>query len=48
VSAYDVSLGGRVNVWRDTVYVFFNVLLPLQRDGLRADVVPLGGVEAAF
>jgi hypothetical protein len=48
VSTYTVSLGGRVNVWRDTVFLFGNVLLPLNRDGFRSDVIPLAGIEAAF
>jgi hypothetical protein len=47
-SAYDLSVGGRLNLWRDTVFLFANVLLPLNRDGYRSDVVPLAGVEAAF
>jgi hypothetical protein len=48
ISTYNVSLGGRVNLWRDTVFLFGNVLLPLNRDGFRSDVIPLGGIEAAF
>ena len=47
-STYDLSLGGRVNLWRDTVFGFANVILPLNRDGFRSDVIPLVGVEAAF
>jgi hypothetical protein len=47
-SAYDLSLGGRLNLWRDTVFGFANVLVPLTRDGFRSDVIPLAGVEAAF
>jgi hypothetical protein len=46
--AWDVSLGGRANLWRDTVLAFANVLLPLERDGFRSDVIPLAGVDAAF
>ena len=46
--AYDLSLGGRVNLWRDTVFGFADVILPLNRDGFRSDVIPLVGVEAAF
>jgi hypothetical protein len=48
VSTYDVSLGGRVNLWRDTVFAFANVLLPVNDDGFRSDVIPLIGFEAAF
>jgi hypothetical protein len=47
-STYDLSLGGRVDLWRDTVFGFANVILPLNRDGFRSDVIPLVGVEAAF
>jgi len=47
-SAYDLSLGGRVNLWHDTFFGFANVILPLNRDGFRSDVIPLVGVEAAF
>jgi hypothetical protein len=47
-SFYDLSLGGRVNLWRDTVFGFANVVLPLNRDGFRSDVIPLVGLEAAF
>jgi len=47
-SAYDLSLGGRVNLWHDTVFGFANVILPLNRDGFRSDVIPLVGIEAAF
>jgi hypothetical protein len=48
VSTYDLSVGGRVNLWRDTVFGIANVLLPLNSDGFRADVIPLIGFEAAF
>jgi len=47
-SAYDLSLGGRVDLWHDTVFGFANVILPLNRDGFRSDVIPLVGIEAAF
>jgi hypothetical protein len=47
-SAYDLSLGGRVDLWRDTLFGFVDVILPLTRDGFRSDVIPLLGVEAAF
>ena len=40
--------GGRVNLWHDTVFGFANVILPLNRDGFRSDVIPLVGIEAAF
>ena len=45
---YDFAVGGRLDVWRDRVLVFASVLLPLNRAGARADVVPLAGMEATF
>ncbi len=45
---YDFSIGGRVNLWRDTIMVFANAIVPLNRDSVRADVIPTVGLEAAF
>lgn len=45
---YNVSLGGRVNLWRDTVIGFANVLVPLNDAGIQTKPVPLVGVEAVF
>jgi len=45
---YDLSIGGRVSLWRDTVIGFVNAIVPLNRDGVRSDVIPLAGIEAAF
>jgi hypothetical protein len=45
---YDFSIGGRVNLWRDTVMVFANAVVPLNEDGIRATVIPTAGVEATF
>jgi len=45
---YDFSLGGRVNLWRDTVIGFVNVLVPLNDPGVRSKAIPLVGVEATF
>lgn len=45
---YNLSLGGRVNLWRDTVIGFANVLLPLNDAGIQTKPVPLVGVEAVF
>ena len=45
---YDVSIGGRVNLWRDTLIGFVNALVPLNADGFRAEVIPLAGLEATF
>jgi hypothetical protein len=47
-SYYDLSIGGRVNLWRDTVFLMGNVIVPLNDDGVRASVIPLIGIEAAF
>jgi hypothetical protein len=46
--AYDLSLGGRLNLWRDTVFGFADVILPLNDEGFRSDVIPLVGLEAAW
>src|SRR5262245_28779887 len=48
VDYYDLSFGLRVNLWRDILIGFANALVPLGSAGLRSDVVPLVGVEAAF
>lgn len=45
---YDFSGGARIALWRDTILAFANVLIPLNRDGARADVIPLFGMEAIF
>ena len=47
-SYYDLSVGGRVNLWRDTLFLMLNVVVPVNRDGVRASVVPLVGLEATF
>jgi hypothetical protein len=47
-SYYSLSLGGRVNLWRDTVFGFANVLIPLNDQGVHTNVIPLVGVEATF
>ncbi len=48
-SYYDVSIGGRVNLWRDTVFGIANVVVPANpNEGVRASVVPLVGLEATF
>src|SRR5262249_9256047 len=45
---YDLSVGARVNLWRDTVFGFANATIPLNDVGVRTEVIPLMGVEAAF
>lgn len=45
---FDLSIGGRIRVWSDVARLFFNVLIPLNTDGVRAQVVPLAGFEMTF
>jgi hypothetical protein len=45
---YDLSLGLRANVWGARLIAFANVIVPLNRDGLRADFIPLAGIEMPF
>ena len=45
---YDFSVGARVNLWRHWLIGFANTIVPLNRDGFRADVVPFVGVEAVL
>jgi hypothetical protein len=47
-SYYSLSIGGRVNLWRDTVFGFANVLIPLADEGIHTDPIPLVGFEATF
>jgi len=47
-SYYDLSLGGRVMLWRQTLIGFVNVILPLNDDGFRSNVIPTVGLEATF
>ncbi|HKA29355.1 MAG TPA: hypothetical protein VKH82_08275 [Candidatus Binatia bacterium] len=47
-SYYALSIGGRVNLWRDTVFGFANVLVQLGDQGIQSDPIPLVGFEATF
>jgi hypothetical protein len=47
-SYYQLSIGGRVNLWRDTIFGFGNVLIPLLDEGIHTDPIPLVGIEATF
>jgi hypothetical protein len=47
-SYYALSIGGRMNLWRDTVFGFANVLIPLGDQGIQSDPIPLVGFEATF
>ena len=44
---YDLSVGAKVNPWRDLV-LFANVQVPLNNEGLRADFIPSVGAEISF
>jgi len=44
----DLSSGMRVNVWRDVLIAFAGVVVSVNDDGLRADLVPLVGMEGSF
>ena len=45
---YYLSIGGRVNLWNDTVFGFGNVLVPLSEQGIQTAPIPLVGLEATF
>ena len=45
---YDVSVGVRLSIWPDFLTAYANVIVPLNDDGLRADAIPLAGIEASF
>jgi hypothetical protein len=45
---YDFSTGLRVDVWRDVLIAFAGVVVPLNDSGLRADLIPLVGLEGSF
>jgi hypothetical protein len=47
-SYYNLSIGGRVNLWNDTVFGFGNVLVPLSEQGIHTAPIPLLGLEATF
>jgi hypothetical protein len=47
-SYYDFAVGGRVSLWRDSLFAFGNVIIPLNDDGFRSNVIPLVGFEYAF
>lgn len=47
-SYQDLSVGGRVNVWRDTLFLVIDVRVPINDDGFRSNVIPLFGFEATF
>lgn len=44
----NLSFGGRVVLWRDSVIAFANVLVPLLDQGLTSEPVPLLGIEVSL
>jgi hypothetical protein len=45
---YDLSLGGRGGLWRDTLFAFANVIVPLNDGFVRTEPIPIVGLEATF
>ena len=45
---YDLSLGGRGGLWRDTLFAFANVIIPLNDGFVRTEPLPIVGLEATF
>jgi hypothetical protein len=45
---YDFSIGGRGALWRDTIFAFVNVAIPLNDGFVRTEPIPLVGLEATF
>jgi hypothetical protein len=45
---YDLSLGGRAGLWRDTVFGFVNVVVPLNDGFVRTEPIPIVGFEGTF
>lgn len=45
---FDLALGARVSAWRDSLFAFAGVLIPLNDPGLRAGPAPAVGLEGTF
>jgi hypothetical protein len=45
---FDLSIGGRANLFRGIVIGFANVIVALNDEGVRSDVIPMVGMEASF
>lgn len=45
---YDLSVGGRGALWRDTLFAFVNVAIPLNDGFVRTAPIPLIGFEGTF
>ncbi len=45
---YTASFGGRAGLWRDTVFAFINVAIPLNDAFVRTKPIPMIGIEATL
>jgi hypothetical protein len=45
---YTASLGGRAGLWRDTIFGFLNVAVPLNDAFVRTKPIPMIGIEATL
>ena len=45
---YTFSIGGRGALWRDTLFLFLNVAIPLNDGFVRTEPIPLFGLEGTF
>lgn len=45
---YTASIGGRAGLWRDTVFGFINVAVPLNDAFVRTEPIPMIGIEATL
>jgi hypothetical protein len=45
---YNLSIGGRGALWRDTLFAFVNVAIPLNDGFVRTEPIPLVGFEGTF
>jgi hypothetical protein len=48
VDYYDLSIGGRGGLWRDMVFGFVNLVVPLNDGFVRTKPIPIVGLEATF
>jgi len=46
--SYILSIGGRGSVWRDMLFAFANVAIPLNDGFVRTEPIPVIGIEATF
>jgi hypothetical protein len=45
---FDLALGARLSVWRDALFLFAGVLVPLNDEGLRTEPAPAVGLEGTL